>query len=45
VQYAQNEPNDLENMNPDARLIFVDYRSAVEVLSGERQAVVALGSG
>lgn len=42
---AQNEPNDLAYTNSDARLIFVDYRSAMEVLSGKREAVVALGSG
>ena len=29
----------------DAELSFSDYRSAIEVLSGARQAVVALGSG
>jgi hypothetical protein len=29
----------------DAELVFSNYRSAVEVLSGARQAVVALGSG
>jgi len=32
-------------VHPDARLIFLNYHSAVEILSGERQAVVALGSG
>jgi len=31
--------------NPDAVLSFADYKSAIEVLSGKRQAVVALGSG
>ncbi|MHB0855375.1 MAG: hypothetical protein ACYC1H_09260 [Rectinema subterraneum] len=31
--------------HPDAVLSFADYRSAIDVLSGKRQAVVALGSG
>jgi len=31
--------------NPDAVLSFVDFRSVIDVLSGKRQAVVALGSG
>jgi len=30
---------------PDALLSFAGYRSAIDVLSGKRQAVVALGSG
>lgn len=30
---------------PDALLSFAHYRSAIDVLSGKRQAVVALGSG
>jgi Putative sterol carrier protein len=30
---------------PDAVLSFADYQSAIDVLSGKRQAVVALGSG
>ncbi|MGB9685331.1 MAG: hypothetical protein ACPLYX_02410, partial [Rectinema subterraneum] len=31
--------------HPDAVLSFADYRSAIDVLSGKRPAVVALGSG
>ncbi len=37
--------NFLEPTLADAELSFADYRSAIEVLSGARQAVVALGSG
>lgn len=33
------------NLHPDAILSFSDYQSAIKVLSGKRQAVVALGSG
>jgi hypothetical protein len=34
-----------DSPRPDALLSFAGYRSAIDVLSGKRQAVVALGSG
>ncbi|MEN6500670.1 MAG: hypothetical protein ABFC65_09055 [Rectinema sp.] len=33
------------SLRPDALLSFAGYRSAIDVLSGKRQAVIALGSG
>jgi hypothetical protein len=45
IQIQNNVAPAPDSPSPDALLSFAGYRSAIDVLSGKRQAVVALGSG